>query len=76
MRQSGAFHRALAMVAAVASLMQRAAGNFAMQQSGLKELGPYKSRGKGGAVPHRHVGTKAYQRAAKKARNVRRNRSH
>lgn len=66
MRQSGAFHRALAMVAAVASLMQRAAGNFAMQQSGLKELGPYKSRGKGGAVPH--------QRAALKARNVRRNR--
>lgn len=72
----GAFKRSLAMMTAIAAVMARAAGNFALQQSGVKELGPYKSRGKGGKTPSRHVGTKAHQRAALKARSVRRNRSH
>lgn len=76
MKGNGAFHRALAMVAAVAAVIARTGTNYAAQRAQLDALGPYQSRGKGGKHPHRSVGTKAHQRAAKKARSVRRNRSH
>lgn len=59
---------------AIAGAMSAAAGNFALQQSGLAEISPYRSRGKGKTRSHDRGGTRAYQRAALKTRNRARNR--
>ncbi len=69
--KSSPFARASAMFAAIAAAMSLAP---AMQQVALSQIGTYESRGKGGKSPHRRTGVKAAQRAARKARNVRRHR--
>lgn len=69
-RSSAPFARARALAAALQLISGMA---LAQQQAALAALPPYKSRGKGGKRPHRSVGTKACQRAALKARNVRAN---
>lgn len=63
MMRSTPFHRALAMMAAIAGAMTL---DTLAQRKRLAALGPYESRGKGGKRPHRSVGTKAFQRAAAK----------
>lgn len=68
------FARAMAMMAAVASIMSEHAHNFAFQKAAIAKLGPYESRGKGKTRRHDNGGTKAHQRAATKHRNVLRNR--
>ena len=55
------FARALAMVALIASGISRAE---------IAALGPYQSQGKNKTRSHGRGGSAAYQRAAKKARNV------
>lgn len=59
------FNRALAIFAAIAAAMRNP-----MAAPQLADMPIYKSHGKGGKKPHRSVGTKAYQRAALKRRNV------
>lgn len=63
------FAAAITMMSAIAAVMVAAAGNFALQQSALAALGPYKGRGKGKTQHHDRGGTRAYQRAALKKRN-------
>lgn len=70
--KSSPFSRASAMFSAIAAAMALAPS---MQKVALSQIGPYESRGKGGKAPSRRVGTKACQRAARKARNVRRHRA-
>lgn len=64
-------------LAALAASLSIASGVDAQAMSGpVPRLRPSSaSRGKGGKRAHRSVGTKAYQRKALKARNVRRNRA-
>lgn len=71
MRLSAPFSRSLALFHAIAAAMQLPLG---ARDLALAQIPAYVSRGKGGKRPHRSVGTKAYQRAACKARNVQRNR--
>lgn len=72
MRQSNApFARARALMAAIQLIAGMA---LPQQHAALAALPAYESRGKGGKRPRRSVGTKAFQRAASKARNVQRNR--
>jgi hypothetical protein len=71
MQRSKPFARALAFMSALADALSMP---MAQQQLALATLGSYESRGKGGKRPHRKPGTKANQRQAAKARNVRRNR--
>lgn len=66
------FERAQAVAAAVAFALSLT--DTAARQAALADTPAYKSRGKGGKRPHRHVGTAAAKRAAVKARNVKRNR--
>lgn len=66
-----AFRRATAMMTLVAAAM---AAPFGQRQAQLAAIGPYKSRGKGGKRPRHMTGISAMKRAAKKARNVARNR--
>jgi hypothetical protein len=62
------------MMALVAGLVaQHGAGTSALQHA-LGGLAPYRSRGKGKGRTHDNGGTRAYQRAALKARNVKRHR--
>lgn len=72
------FGRPFALATALAALFAAAhaefpAGSVALQQA-LAVLPPYESRGKGGKRAHRKTGIAAQRRAARKARNVRRNR--
>lgn len=61
------FSRALAIFAAIAAAMRNP---MAAPREQLASIPVYESHGKGGKKPHRSVGTKAYQRAALKRRNV------
>lgn len=64
------------MAAAIASITQQFSQNFAAKQGALAELGPYQGRGKGRTARHNRGGTARFQRAAVKARNIKRHRAH
>lgn len=60
-------------LAAIADIHRTSTVNFNAE---AKALGPYKGRGKGRAASHDQGGTRAFQRAATKARNVKRHKAH
>lgn len=62
------------MAAAVAAIVLKHAADFSAQRLAFDALGPYRSRGHGGKRAHRPTGICAARRAARKARNVQRNR--
>ena len=70
------FARAQFMFAAIAGIMASTAGNLAMQQQQIAQLGPYESRGKGQGGGNRVAAGAgmANHRAAMKKRMVKRNR--
>lgn len=71
-----AFRAAILMSQALAVLAsQFAPGTVAFSQA-AERIGPYKGRGKGRARYHDQGGTRAFQRAAAKARNVKRHKAH
>jgi len=70
---SNAFARARAMMAAISALFSQGLRGFELQQ-GMKDLGPYRSRGKGGKTGSRPSGIARQRRQAVKLRNRARHR--
>lgn len=75
MRAGTPFRAAQMMALAIAAVAQSfAPGSVGFNQA-VMGLGPYAGRGKGRNTTHNRGGSRAYQRAAVKARNVKRYRA-
>lgn len=69
------FARAAQMFAVIAAAVQLyGVGTVALAQAVISDIPEYRSRGKGKARRHDNGGTRAFQRAATKRRNVARHR--
>ena len=76
MKHGTPFRAAMVMAAAIASITQQYAQDFAARQVAMQGLGAYEGRGRGRTARHNRGGTARFQRAAVKARNVKRHRAH
>ena len=76
MKHGTPFRAALAMAAALAGIQSMYSRDMAAQQLAIQGLGAYEGRGKGRIARHNRGGTARFQRAAVKARNVKRHRAH
>lgn len=74
MKAGTPFRAAMMMSLALATLAQAHKVGSVGFQAGLNDIGPYEGRGKHRARHHDQGGTRAFQRAAIKARNVRKHR--
>ena len=72
MKHGTPFRAAAMFAAALAAIHARFAADFVARQGALAKLGSYEGRGKGRARHHDRGGSRAYQRAATKRRNVKR----
>ncbi len=74
MKYGQPFGRAITMATAIAAIMSSAV-SASVQQSQLKEIGPYESRGKGQGRSNRRLPSiMAHRRAMMKKRNQRKHR--
>ncbi len=72
MKHGTPFRAAALFAMAMAAIANTFAPGSSGRQAALAGLAPYQGRGKGRSARHNQGGTRAYQRAATKARNIKR----